>query len=194
MEFSNAFVITGSIATGKSSVCTILKEKGYDIIDADKIAHKLLDENANDISMMFGDSYVIDGKVDRKALGGLIFSDKLSRQKLEGLLHPKIKDEILRQAKELDVLGKVFFIDIPLYFETKNYDFENVVLVYATRGLQCQRLMLRDDLDTKAAQNKIELQIDIEQKKEMSKFIIDNSFGYDNLICEIDKFLTRIKR
>lgn len=194
MDFNRAFVITGSIATGKSSVCTILKEKGYEVIDADKIAHKLLGENANTISMMFGDSFVVSGVVDRKSLGKLIFADKDSRQKLEQLLHPKIKEEVLLRAEELDSRGKLFFIDIPLFFETKNYDFENVVLVYAPQYIQCQRLMSRDCIDMKTAQDKINLQIDIEQKRQMSKFIIDNSFGYDNLICEIDKFLTRIER
>jgi len=64
--FKNAIALTGGISTGKSTVCNILKEHGFSIIDADKIAHKLLDESSNEIASMFGDKYVLDGKVIRK--------------------------------------------------------------------------------------------------------------------------------
>ncbi|NLN13665.1 MAG: dephospho-CoA kinase, partial [Arcobacter skirrowii] len=73
-SFKNAIALTGGIATGKSTVCNLLKLHGFFIIDADKIAHRVLDENYQEIENMFGSKYVENKKVLRKELGKIIFS------------------------------------------------------------------------------------------------------------------------
>ena len=185
-------VITGSIATGKSSVCTILKEYDIEVVDADKISHDILDFNVEHVQKIFGKKYVKNKKVDRKELGKLIFSDKSKKKDLEDLLHPKIRDEIYRQVKYLKKNRKKFVVDIPLYYETKGYDADIVVLVYASKELQIKRVMQRDGCTKEEALNRINAQIDIEKKRELADYVIDNSKDIKHLRDEMIKFINTL--
>lgn len=100
-SFKNAIALTGGIATGKSTVCNLLKLHGFLIIDADKIAHKLLDENSQKIEELFGKQYVENGKVLRKELGKIIFSNEENKLKLEALLHPLIFQKSKKRQNSL---------------------------------------------------------------------------------------------
>ncbi len=194
MEFKNAILLTGGIATGKSSVCNFLKLHGFSIIDADKIAHEVLDENASKISEMFGDEYVKDGRVDRRKLGELVFSDKDKKSSLEALLHPLIEDKIKKEALKLEKFNVPYIVDIPLFFETgKRYDIKPVVVVYAPKELQIERLVKREGYDLSHAKSRVEFQIDIEKKRQEADFVIDNSKDIKHLQKEVDRFLDFIR-
>ena len=194
MEFKNAILLTGGIATGKSSVCNFLKLHGFSIIDADKIAHDVLDENASKISEMFGDEYVKDGRVDRRKLGELVFSDKDKKSSLEALLHPLIEDKIKKEALKLEKFNVPYIVDIPLFFETgKRYDIKPVVVVYAPKELQIERLVKREGYDLSHAKSRVEFQIDIEKKRQEADFVIDNSKDIKHLQKEVDRFLDFIR-
>ena len=185
-------VVTGSIATGKSSVCAILKEYGIEIVDADKISHAILDFNAEYIGKVFGKKYIKNEKVDRKELGKLIFNNIDKKRELEDFLHPKIKDEIYKQVEYLKKYKRRFVVDIPLYYETKRYKADIVALVYAPKDLQIKRLMRRDKCSKKDALKKINIQIDIEKKRKLADIIIDNSKDINHLKKEIKKFIDTI--
>lgn len=189
----NAIVLTGSISTGKSTVCKILEEKDFKIIDADKIAHKLLDENYENIEKLFGKEYVENKKVLRKKLGKIIFSNQKNKEKLENLLHPKIKDEIYRQANILEKENKIYFIDNPLYYEKMSYPKTKVMLVYTPQNIQIKRLMQRDNISKEEALLKILNQINIEEKKNLCDIIIDNSKDLKHLKKEVNKALGELK-
>lgn len=191
-SFKNAIALTGGIATGKSTVCNLLKLHGFLIIDADKIAHKLLDKNHKQIAQLFGEQYVEDGKVLRKELGKIIFSNEENKAKLEALLHPLIKEEIIKESKIFEEQNKPYIIDIPLFFEKMNYDIEKSVLVYTPKDLQIQRLQLRDKIDEKEAILKISNQMDIEEKKKLASFIIDNSKDLKHLQNEVENLIEQI--
>ena len=189
-----AIALTGSIATGKSTVCNLLKLYGLRIIDADEIAHKVLDEEASAIAHLFGKEYVVDGRVDRKRLGKLIFNSKEQRLRLEKLLHPKIKAKILQEAKRQEHFKVPYIVDIPLFFETRNYpEIPKVAVVYAPKELQLQRLCKRERLSLEEAKKRIALQIDIEQKKRWANYLIDNSKDLKHLQNEVEKFVERLK-
>lgn len=192
MEFKNAIALSGGIATGKSTVSNFLKLHGFLIIDADKVAHKILDENISSIASLFGAEYIKDNKVDRKKLGALIFNNLEAKTKLQDFIHPLIKHEIASQAKIFESQNKPYIIDIPLFFETKNYDIQKTVVVYAPLDLQIKRLMDRDKIDEQEAKQKISNQMDIEKKRLLAKFVIDNSFDLKHLQKQIDKFLKDI--
>lgn len=83
MSFKYAIALTGGIGTGKSSASALFSLNGFKVIDADKIAHSILKNNGLAIANMFGQEYVIDGMVDRKSLGKLIFADQESRKNLK---------------------------------------------------------------------------------------------------------------
>ena len=213
MKFKHAIVITGSIGSGKSAVCELLRDRGFEIIDADKISHDVLDRCAAQVAEIFGAQYVVqkdaqvkfdasrDEKnltdsrafVDRKKLGELVFKNPTELAKLEALLHPKITAEILSQARALEAKGKLFFVDIPLFFEGKRYEFfDKAAVVYAPKDTLIARVMKRNGLDHAAAKHRVELQTDIEQKRAMADFVIDNSGDLQNLRDETGSFLEKI--
>lgn len=190
--FKHAIALTGGIATGKSTVCNLFKLHGFLIIDADKIAHRLLDENSGGIATMFGEEYVENGKVIRKKLGKIIFSNEENKLKLEALLHPLIKDEIYKESRELEKQGKPYFIDIPLFFEKMHYPIPKSLVVYIPRNLQIKRLMDRDNINEEEAKLKISNQMDIEEKKQLADLIIDNSSSLENLEEEVKRVIGEI--
>ena len=194
-KFPNAYVITGSIASGKSTVVNLLKERGFSVIDADLIAHEQLEICKGEIVREFGEQILDEaGKIDRKKLGAIVFREPKKLKNLEQILHPKIKAEILSQASQLERLGQVYFVDIPLFFEKKERyaEFKNVVVIYAPKELLLSRLMSRNALSLEDAKARVELQMDTEQKRKMAKFIIDNSSDMENLKLELEKFLKQI--
>lgn len=192
--FENAIVITGTIASGKTSVGKILKNLGYIVIDADKITHKILDENYKKIARIFGNEFIIDRKVDRKKLGALVFYTPSKLKILENFLYPKIKQEIIRLSEKLRH-KKLFFVDIPLYYEKGNFKdiFKKVLVVYSTNEDILQRLIKRDNLSKDEAINRINLQLDIEIKAKMADFVIKNDTNYEELQNKVDKFLKSLK-
>ena len=119
-QFKHAVVITGSIGSGKSTVCELLAGLGFEIIDADSIAHKQLNLCVSEVAAEFGDEVLADGKIDRKKLGALAFKDAEKLKILERILHPKIRLEILSRAAKLESAGRTYFVGIPLFFERRD--------------------------------------------------------------------------
>lgn len=189
MAFKYAIVLTGSIATGKSSTVKLLEASGFHIIDADKIAHKILDEQHQVIAEKFGETLVYKGKVDRKALGTIVFSDNMKRKELEALLHPLIYDEIEHLSIEQDRLRKPYFIDIPLFFENKRYPIKKSLVVYTTKEQQLERLMEREGYTEEEALNRIQAQIPVEEKRKLATYVIDNS----GTLTQLKKECERVK-
>ncbi|WP_459846588.1 dephospho-CoA kinase [Campylobacter concisus] len=194
-KFPNAYVITGSIASGKSTVVNLLKERGFSVIDADLITHEQLEICKGEIVREFGEQILDEvGRIERKKLGAIVFNEPKKLKNLEQILHPKIKAEILSKALQLERLGEIYFVDIPLFFEKEERysEFKNVAVIYAPKELLISRLMNRNALNLEAAKARVELQMDIEQKKKMAKFVIDNSNDRKNLQLELEKFLRQI--
>jgi dephospho-CoA kinase len=190
--FKNAIALTGGIATGKSTVCNLFKLHGFLTIDADNIAHKLLDENSGKIASMFGEKYVENGKVLRKELGKIIFSNEENKLKLEALLHPLIKEEIIKESRIFEQQDKPYFIDIPLFFEKMHYPIPKSLVVYTPKDLQIKRLMDRDNITKEEALLKISNQMDIEEKKDLADMIINNSSNLKNLQQEVERVIKEI--
>ncbi len=175
MAFKYAVVLTGSIATGKSTVSKALTASGFHIIDADQIAHKILDEQYLTIADMFGEKLITDGRVDRKALGAIVFADSTKRKELEDLLHPLIYNEIERLSMQQDLLKKPYFIDIPLFFEGERYPIKKSLVIYTTKVQQLERLISRDGYTKEEALDRIKTQIPVEEKRKRATYVIDNS-------------------
>ena len=193
-QFKHAIVITGSIGSGKSTVCETLRELGFEIIDADPIAHEQLNLCASEVAAEFGDEVLADGKIDRKKLGALVFNDADKLKILERILHPKIRLEILSRAAKLESAGKTYFVDIPLFFERRDAykEFSRVAVVYAPKDTLISRVMKRNELSYDAAKHRVELQTDIEQKRAAANFTIENTGDFENLKSETLKFLSEI--
>ena len=192
MAFNYAVALTGSIATGKSTVAKFFSLFGFTIIDADSISHVVLDEQYEEIEKMFGRGLSQNGKVDRKALGIIVFADKRKRKKLEALLHPLIFDEIKKCAIEEDTFEKPYFVDIPLFFESDRYPIEKSLVVYASKEEQLKRLMERDGYNEKEALLRVKTQLDIEEKRKRATYVIDNSGDLNQLKHECKRVKEQI--
>jgi dephospho-CoA kinase len=191
MAFEHAIVLTGGIATGKSTVAKIFAEYGFEIIDADRIAHRVLDAQHERIAEIFGSQFVREGKVDRKALGAVVFADEGKRRALEALLHPLIYEEIEKEAQKLDALGRPYLVDIPLFFETDSrYPIGRSLVVYATKAQQRKRLMEREGYNTQDAQQRIDAQLPIEEKRDRATYVIDNTGDLAQLKAECERVIS----
>ena len=193
-QFKHAIVITGSIGSGKSAVCKLLAGLGFEIIDADSIAHEQLNLCVSEVAAEFGDEVLNGSKIDRKKLGALVFNDADKLKILEQILHPKIRREILSRAAKLESAGGTYFVDIPLFFERRDAykEFSRIAVVYAPKETLISRVMKRNELSYDAAKHRVELQIDIEQKRAAANFTIENTGDFENLKSETLKFLSEI--
>ena len=192
MSFKYAYALTGGIATGKSSVIELLKRSGFRVIDADKVAHEVLDEQHQKISEIFGEHFVNEGKVDRKLLGSMVFSDPQKRKVLESLLHPVIYTKISALSDTLDKRAEPYIVDIPLFYEGGRYAIENVIVVYASQTQQLERLMQRDSYSKEEALARIGSQIDIQEKRDNATHVIDNSGNLKQLEFETERIKNEI--
>ncbi len=194
MAFKYAVALTGGIATGKSSVAKMFQEDGYTVIDADRIAHETLERHKERIAEMFGEEMIRDGRVDRKALGAVVFADPLERKRLEKFLHPLIYEEIEAQAMQEDAKCRPYIVDIPLFFEGGRYPIKRSLVVYAPQSVQIERAMARDGLSMEAVLERIAAQIDIEEKRYMADFVIDNSADQTQLRVEYETIKQAIEK
>ena len=188
MAFEHAVVLTGGIASGKSTAGALLSMLGFRIIDADAIAHEVLEAQASRIADRFGAEYLdAEGRVDRKALASLIFADASARRELEAIVHPPIREEIRRQSEAQERFAKPYLIDIPLFYETGDYPVERVAVVYAPRSTQRERLVRREGLSEAEAEARLSAQLDIEEKRRLATWVIDNSGDLKQLQQECER-------
>lgn len=191
--------LTGGIATGKSTASNIFKEKGFMVIDADEIAQNILSYLTpayNEVVEYFGESILLeDGSIDRQALGDLIFSDEEKREKLNNITHRRILEEIIRQRDRALQEEKFIIIDIPLLIEERKLleefgiIFDEVVLIYTDRETQIKRLMNRDSIEKDSALEKINSQMNIEDKKDKVDVLINNNATKEDLELAINKYI-----
>jgi len=193
MSFQYAIALTGGIATGKSTVASLLSLNGMRVIDADTISHEILDASSQWVKNTFGKEYISGEKVDRAKLGKLVFSNLDAKKHLEEYLHPKIRKEIEKRAIKQDKFSFPYLIDIPLFFENGAYDIKESVVIYTPKEIQLERFMKRNGYSKEESLRRIESQMDIEEKKKRAIWVIDNSKDLKHLQKECENFVEKIK-
>jgi dephospho-CoA kinase len=194
MAFKYAIALTGGIATGKSTVASLMALNGMRVIDADTISHQILDASSSWVAETFGEEYVKDSKVDRTTLGSMIFSNPEQKKILEEYLHPKIRSEIEQQSVKQDSFAFPYLIDIPLFFEKGSYDIKDSVVVYTPSDIQLERFMKRNNFTKEESLKRIASQMPIEEKKARATWVIDNSKDLKHLQQEVEDFVDAIKK
>jgi len=185
--------LTGGIAGGKSTVGSMLVERGAWLIDFDHLAREVVEPGApalREIVEIFGDQMMgPDGGLDRKALGRIVFSEPQQRKRLEALTHPRIFDLYLHkvQAVLAEKEDVIIVAAIPLLFEL-NLEalFHAVVLVYAPEPLQKQRLMDRDGVSARRAEQILKSQMPMDEKIPRARFVVYNDGGLDETRRQVD--------
>ena len=189
--------LTGSIASGKSTVSTKLKQLGYIVIDCDEINHRILEKNNigyQGVLAEFGpDILDSDKQIDRKKLGGIIFNDNLLKEKLNQILHPLIKSIVREEIKNID--DGLVFLDCPLLFETDFHELCDLkVVVYVNMDTQISRLMERDGITFPEALKKIYAQMSLDDKLALADYVLDNCHSLNDLDWQIKQLLFRLER
>ena len=180
--------VTGNIAAGKSQVEKVLENLGYPVYDSDKIAHSILDS----ITDFYGYDVFTAGKIDRKKLGELVFSNSHLKQKLEMLTHPKIKAEILDLFKKHSN-EKYIFVSVPLLYEAGFDDiFDKVIFVSVDKNIQLKRLMQRNSLTEEDALKRINVQMPQELKIKRADFVIENNSSIEYLHEQIERIIGKL--
>ncbi|MFS0654612.1 dephospho-CoA kinase [Bacillus sp. 179-C3.3 HS] len=173
--------LTGGIASGKSTVSHMIKEQGIRVVDADVIAKEVVAPGKpalHQIVETFGEDVLLpSGELNRERLGTIIFSDEQKRQQLNGIVHPEVRKEMLKQRDEGIDHGEAFVVlDIPLLFESKLEGLvDRILVVYTTPELQLSRLMKRNDLSEEDALKRMHAQQSLEDKCQKADHVIDNT-------------------
>lgn len=188
--------LTGGIASGKSTVAGMLAELGAVTVDADELARAVVAPGTPGLALVvasFGAGVLgADGNLDRERLGELVFSDPVARGRLEEIVHPKVarlSQERIEQA--LSGGAQLVVYEIPLLFETgRESEFPISVLVYLDAATQLRRLMTRSHLDAAAAKARIESQMDLEHKRELATWVVDNSGSLRSTRDQVERLWT----
>ena len=186
---SRSFVLrvglTGGIAAGKSTVGRIFTSLGAVVLDADEIAHLLVEKGAPAYDLVvetFGREILrADGSIDRPALGRIIFSSPERRAKLESILHPLIREEeAVRIARLIESgQGRIIVTNAALLIETGFYrDYHRVVVVHCEPQIQVERILRRDGLTEEEARVRIAAQMDAREKIKVAHYAIDTTPGF----------------
>ncbi|WP_282173616.1 dephospho-CoA kinase [Cytobacillus firmus] len=173
--------LTGGIASGKSTVSSLLIKKGYTVIDADIEARSAVEkgeEAYQEIVRHFGERILLnDGSIDRAELGSIIFHDETERKALNRIVHPAVRKRMTAKKEQaISRKEQLIILDIPLLFESKlQYMCDKTLLVYADEDIQLQRLMQRNQLSEKEAMARIQSQMPLKDKKALADAVIDNN-------------------
>lgn len=185
--------IAGNIASGKSAVEGFFKEKGYDVIDTDKIGHEILNSSSDEIIKAFeGVDISTNGKIDRQKLGAVVFSSYPERKKLENIVHPLIRQR-LEDYFAAHTDEKVILVAIPLIFEAKMEDlFDKIIFVFADDETRLERLMARNNFTKEDAMKRINSQMSQFMKLEESDYVFHNNGTLENLQNQVNDFCNKI--
>jgi len=175
--------LTGGIASGKSRVAEMLAAMLHCVhLDADEICRRLLEPEAEgwrEISKIFGSRYMTgDGTINRPLLRQDIFSDKDLRRKINSVIHPLVKKEIMVQMDRITASDSqaMVLVEVPLLYEVGWVDlFDTVIVVYADYETCLRRLMSRDGVGRTTAANEMESQFPLTEKILQADHVIDNT-------------------
>lgn len=192
----NNYILTGSIASGKSSVLKIIAEEGYNTISADDVVKELYkdEEFLKSFKKEIGEEFfTIDKKLDKDKLRETIFKDISLKNRVEAFVHPLVYEKI----KEM-LLDGFNFIEVPMFFEAREYfldskiEIKGIIFVNIDKKIQVSRLMHRNKISEKEAIAMIDTRITSEEKIKASNYIINNNALEDDLKREVLKTLERI--
>ena len=194
--------LTGGIGTGKSTVSRKLRERGYPVIDLDVISREVIEypEVIDELVRNFGNEILenqnnISGKksISRNKLRQTVFKEEKKVSVLNSIMHPPIVKEMRRQTEELRKSYKTVFVEAQLLFEAKlEKEFDIIVLVYADKKTQLERVLKRDGRSEGEVQQIINAQMDMTEKRKLSNYIIENNGNSEMLDLEIEKFIKKL--
>ena len=186
--------ITGGIASGKSTVTEFLRQKGFQVVDADVVVHQLQKPGGRLYQVLvehFGEKILLEnGELNRLLLASLIFSNPEEQEWSKITQGEIIREELAALRNRFAQTEALFFMDIPLLFE-QNYAswFDETWLVYVNRDVQLERLMKRDQISKEAAESRLNSQWPLERKISLASHSLDNNGNQEQLIAQVVQLL-----
>ena len=191
--------ITGSIGSGKSIFTKFLTEQGYIVLYADNISKDILAHDPdvkNQIISEFGNESFVDGKINKDFLAEKVFSNQKKLEKINSILHPRVREKIHSLANENLKKKDVVFVEAALIFESKiEKMYDLVILIKADRKIRMQRVTSGNKISEKDFNNRDKNQLDDETKAKKADIVFTNNGSKDelrqksNLLTSILKFL-----
>lgn len=184
--------LTGGIGSGKSRVAEWLAAKRIPVLDADRIVHTLYDgdrELVETLAREFGPAILTEnGKIDRKALGKMVFDRSAVRLRVEQIVHPRVFQAMLERQKLLAAAGHPLCIwDVPLLLEGGGGQWvDEVWVVWAPLDIRIRRIQLRDKLAEEDIRKRIEAQMPLEEKTAQADIVIDNSGPWAETVKQLE--------
>lgn len=196
--------LTGGIATGKSFVLAVLRERGCEVIDADAVAHRVIEPGQpayQDIVDHFGEEVLgTDGAtiapIDRARLGAIVFADQNQREKLNSIVHPRVFEAQARWFAEVEAKDPdaIVVVDAALMIETGSYRrFDKLVVVYCDPDLQIERLMDRNNLTREQALARISAQMPSAEKLKYADYTIDTTNGFEDTRRQVESLYVNLQ-
>lgn len=192
----NNYILTGSIASGKSSVLKIIADEGYMTISADDVVKELYkdEEFLKSFKDLIGKEYFTEGlKLNKDKMRCAIFTDAAFKEKVEAFVHPLVYKKI----KDMLIDG-INFIEVPVFFEAKKYfdeaniEIKGIIFVDIDKDIQVERLMNRNNITKEDAVSRIDTRVTNDEKAKLADYIIVNNSTYSDLKKEVLKTLERI--
>lgn len=190
--------LTGGIASGKSTVTAMFRDRGIPVIDADELAREVVEPGQPalaEIEQRFPGSLTPEGRLDRAKLGALVFQDAAARADLAKLTHPRIQALALERTAALAETGApVAIYDAALLIENRLHEaLDGVILVSLPEDVQLQRLMARNGYSEAEAKARIASQMPLEQKRPFATWVIDNGGSLEETRAQVEKVISEWK-
>jgi dephospho-CoA kinase len=184
--------LTGGIASGKSTVTGMLRARGVEVIDADKIAREVVEPGTDGLAEVvatFGAQVLAaDGTLDRAKLGARVFGDAAARAQLNSILHPRIGMLMWQRAEEASAAGHSWVVyDAALLVENKiHLMLDSLIVVSATPEVQLERVMARDGLSREDASARIASQLPLADKVAAADYVIHNDGALEQTEAQVE--------
>ena len=192
--------LTGGIASGKSTVAALLRDRDYPVLDADVLAHELLEpgqDTYHEVVREFGDGILTSGgRVDRRRLGAIVFADAGKRERLNQIMHPRIQQIVAQWFEVLDRPGGPDFAieDAALILEARaNRNFDRVVVCWCRPEQQIERLKARG-LSLEDAEQRIQSQMPLDEKRRLADDVVDCSGSIEDTEKHVEELISRWKQ
>jgi dephospho-CoA kinase len=190
--------LTGGIASGKSTVSAMFRELGAQVIDADQVARDVVEPGTpglEEVARRFPGVLDPSGQLDRAALGRRVFADPAERRALEGILHPRIREEVARRTEALARAGEtVVLYDAALLIENGLHrGMDGVIVVSAPEAVQRARLAARDGLDDAAITARLAAQLPLADKRAHATWVVENGGSLDETRAQVRRIWEQIR-
>lgn len=187
--------VTGGLASGKSTACRILQDKGAAVFDADQVAKKILFNSPDmwrKLENKFNSKISTKDGIDKKSLAQIAFSSKKNQQVLNNAIHPEVKERF-REFVALQKNKNLVVADVALLFES-NFEelLDHTLVIICDRKIRFERAQKRGNLTAQQIKKRMELQMPDNQKRKRASFVIENNGTIEELREKIDKLYKQL--